>query len=129
MIDHISLGVRDLQRSCDFYDAALGALGISRRSRSATFVSYERSSSDDFGIHLLPQGAQVSVPEACHFAFTATSRSDVQDFHAAALRHGGTDDGAPGPRPKYHSNYYAAFVKDPDGYRIEAVCHHAQPLG
>ena len=124
MLDHASLGVSDLDRSRRFYDAALRPLGLVR------IVDFGRGS--DYGAapgslgveFTITREIQVRAPAAgAHLCFRAPSRCAVQDFHAAALTAGGQDDGTPGLRPQYHADYYGAFVFDPDGHRIEAVCH------
>jgi catechol 2,3-dioxygenase-like lactoylglutathione lyase family enzyme len=121
VIDHMSLGVSDLERAQTFYDVVLAALGFSRlynKPESATYGLGQGS--DDFSVVRDRNGAQRS---GAHIAFRARSPTAVDRFHAAALAAGGKDDGAPGFRPEYHGGYYAAFVIDPDGNRIEAVCH------
>jgi len=124
VIDHISLGVADLERSRRFYDAVVGTLGFSRLYDTANGSVYGLGKgSDDFGITRSGAG----MPSAgSHVALRARNRRAVDAFHAAALAAGARDDGAPGLRPQYHANYYAAFVIDPDGHRIEAVCHQGQ---
>jgi catechol 2,3-dioxygenase-like lactoylglutathione lyase family enzyme len=120
VIDHISLGVRNLAVSARFYDATLEPLGISRKYEGDDHVAYARNGLDDFSIH---REASVRPSGKAHFAFLAPDRDAVDAFHRAALAAGGWDEGEPGLRPNYHPNYYAAFVLDPDGHRIEAVCH------
>ena len=121
MLHHISVGVADLQRSAAFYDAALAPLGYRRVWADATAVGYGvRDGEDKFAIKL--RGAEAEPPGAgFHLALAAPSRDAVEQFHAAALAHGGRDNGGPGLRPHYGAHYYAAFVIDPDGYAIEAV--------
>jgi catechol 2,3-dioxygenase-like lactoylglutathione lyase family enzyme len=123
VIDHVSIGVSDLDRSRDFYRRALAPLGFSEHEawqegvREATFGL---EGSADFAISLeYPTGAPV------HVAFAAESRELVDAFHTAALAAGGRDNGGPGPRPEYSEHYYGAFVLDPDGNNIEA-CHHSR---
>ena len=124
LIDHISLAVSDLARSERFYRAALDPLGVSVHAHTDDSVTFARQRFDDFSIHPAhPAQLPLRPPVQSHFAFSAPSREAVDRFHAAALQEGGKDDGPPGLRPEYHANYYAAFVIDPDGYRIEAVCH------
>jgi catechol 2,3-dioxygenase-like lactoylglutathione lyase family enzyme len=133
MIDHISLPVSDHARSRAFYDKALGVLGYK--------VAMEVTDSSDYlgtgyGSADLPEptfwigagrepGSAPVIPDGQHIAFHAPDRAAVDAFHAAALAAGGRDNGPPGLRPHYHPNYYAAFILDPDGYRLEAVCHEA----
>jgi catechol 2,3-dioxygenase-like lactoylglutathione lyase family enzyme len=124
MIDHVSLGVTDLERSKRFYDAALAPLGIVPCRDLDGLRDYSLNGSDDFGIMALPAGERLHTPpQQNHVAFAAKNRAAVDAFYAAALANGGRDDGAPGLRPEYHPGYYAAFVLDPDGHRIEAVFH------
>jgi catechol 2,3-dioxygenase-like lactoylglutathione lyase family enzyme len=122
MFDHLSLGTLDLARAARFYDAALAPLGLARVWSSPDSVGYGAPGQEDkLAIKLRP-GAQ--APGAgFHLALSATSRSQVDDFYARALEHGGRDDGAPGLRPRYGAGYYAAFVVDPDGHRLEMVVH------
>ena len=120
MLHHVSFGVSDLARSTAFYDAALGALGYARVWTNPDEVGYgQRGGEDKLAIKLAP-GARVPGPRF-HLAFAAPTRDAVDAFHRAAISHGGRDDGAPGLRPHYGPSYYAAFVVDPDGYRVEAV--------
>ena len=121
MLHHVSFGVSDLARSAAFYDATLSALGYVRVWTAATAIGYASAGSgDEFAIKLQPSGVVPPGP-GFHLALSAPSRDAVERFHEAALRSGGRDNGAPGPRPAYGEHYYAAFVLDPDGYRIEAV--------
>jgi catechol 2,3-dioxygenase-like lactoylglutathione lyase family enzyme len=125
MIDHIGFSVADLARSRAFYVAALAPLGyvpVMDLTREQT-GTYEGTG---FGPPGRPQfwiGDGEARSGATHVAFAAKSRAEVDAFHAAALAAGGRDNGAPGLRPHYHPNYYGAFVFDPDGHNIEAVCH------
>ena len=124
MIDHISLGVSDLARSRRFYDAALKPLGVERVRASESSCAYALDGSDDFSIHRIGMGrGEYDLPPGNHYAFSARSREAVERFYRAAVEAGGTGDGPPGLRPQYHARYYAAFVRDPDGHRIEAVFH------
>jgi catechol 2,3-dioxygenase-like lactoylglutathione lyase family enzyme len=125
MLDHVSLGVSDLARGRRFYDAALRPLGLFR------IVDFGGRGSD-YGAAPGSLGVQFTITKECgvtapypgvHLCFRAPSREAVRAFHAAAMAAGGRDDGAPGLRPHYHADYYAAFVRDPDGHRIEAVTH------
>lgn len=124
MIDHISIGVADIVRAKRFYDAALAPLGYTCLSEDAGSLGYGRES-----VALWIGAAEHPVPPDCksnlHFCFTAPSRAGVEAFHAAAVAAGGQDNGRPGVRDAYAPTYYAAFVTDPDGYRLEAYCGHA----
>ncbi len=121
MLDHVTIGVTDFRRSTAFYDAALAPLGVARLFGDGTrFAGYGESSRPYFWI-----GQRPSVHSGTHVAFTAADRATVEAFHRAALAAGGLDNGMPGLRPHYHAGYYGAFVLDPDGHNIEAVCHIA----
>jgi len=120
MIDHISVGVSDLDRSAAFYQATLAPLGFSPLVRRAGTVGFGKSY-PEFWINLRPAMPPVPWDSGCHVCLRAKSASEVDEFHAAALRAGGGCDGAPGLRPHDRVRYYAAFVRDPDGNRIEAV--------
>lgn len=119
MFDHISIGVRDIVRAKRFYDAALKPLGHSCLSEGPGMLGYGR---DKVALWIGQTDRPVPSDKASylHFCFTAPDREAVNAFHAVALAAGGTDNGAPGLRRDYDPNYYAAFVIDPDGYRIEA---------
>jgi catechol 2,3-dioxygenase-like lactoylglutathione lyase family enzyme len=121
MLHHLSIAVTDLARAVAFYDAVLSSLGYIRVWADETAVGYGSAGGDDkFAIKLKARG--VVVPgEGFHIAFAADSREAVAAFYRAALEHGGKDNGGAGLHPEYGSDYYAAFVFDPDGYRIEAV--------
>ncbi len=121
MLHHVSFGVSDLERSAAFYDAALSTLGYVRVWADSSAVGYGLSQGQDlFAVKLKATDATAPGP-GFHLAFAAPSREAVARFHAEALAHGGLDNGAPGLRPAYGPNYFAAFVIDPDGFRIEAV--------
>nr|WP_320410157.1 VOC family protein [Rhizobium sp. Root274] len=124
MIDHISLAITDLGRARRFYTAALAPLGAVEVAVTEVSAGWAVDGADDFYVNLVEPGSVTNNPKT-HYALSAPTRAAVDAFHAAALIHGGTDDGVPGLRPRYHPNYYAAFVIDPDGHRIEAVCHRA----
>jgi catechol 2,3-dioxygenase-like lactoylglutathione lyase family enzyme len=125
MIDHISFGVRDIEAAKQFYDAVLKPLGIVRLYGGADFAAYGRSDKkDDLSIH---QAGEGWVPDPkVHIAFCAPSRAAVEAFHRQGLQAGGLDDGGPAIRDEYAEDYFAAFLKDPDGQRIEAVCRLKQ---
>jgi catechol 2,3-dioxygenase-like lactoylglutathione lyase family enzyme len=120
VIDHVSVGVADLDRAARFYEAALATLGLSRLvSRPAT-IGFGKTY-PEFWINLRSQMAKVPHESGTHICLRAKARADVDAFHAAALNAGGVSDGPPGIRPHDRIKYYAAFVIDPDGNRIEAV--------
>lgn len=126
VLDHVSIGVSDLARGGAFYDAVLETLGYVRLFTHPRAVGYGRLGDEDEQFAILAAGGEARAPgTGCHVAFSARGPAAVDAFHAAALRAGATDEGPPGPRPLYGAGYYAAFVRDPDGYRIEAVCHEA----
>ena len=120
MIDHISLGVADLDRSARFYEPVLAALGLARLvSRPAT-IGFGKSY-PEFWLNLRVGMSKVPHESGTHICLRARTAGDVDAFHAAALAAGGSSDGAPGLRPHDRVKYYAAFVIDPDGNRVEAV--------
>jgi catechol 2,3-dioxygenase-like lactoylglutathione lyase family enzyme len=124
LIDHTGVSVSNVAISKEFYRRALAPIGYAVLAEfpaavtgSVDVVGFGEPPKPDFWIN-------EGVPKPpFHVAFRVSSRKLVDDFHKAALAAGGTDNGAPGPRPHYHANYYGAFVLDPDGYNIEAVCH------
>lgn len=121
MLGHLSFGVEDLARAAAFYDAVMAPIGWVRVWDSVKGVGYGPPGKGD-RLALFPRPGQVVAPGAgFHVAFDAPDRAAVDAFHAAAMAHGGRDLGAPGLRDHYGPTYYAAFVMDPDGYKIEAV--------
>lgn len=124
MFDHVKFGVSDYAASKAFYLKALEPLGVVVVSEGAP----------SYGVELCPPGGKVSLclfqteekPAHLHLAFKAEDRRQVDAFHRAALQAGAKDNGAPGLRPNYHANYYAAFVLGPDGHNIEVVCHEPE---
>jgi catechol 2,3-dioxygenase-like lactoylglutathione lyase family enzyme len=121
MLHHLSFAVTDLARSAAFYDAVLAPLGYRRVWEDAPFIGYGVNDCEDiFALKLRP--ANAGVPgDGFHVAFSAPTHEAVLRFHEAALAHGGTDNGGAGLHSEYGPDYFAAFVIDPDGYRIEAV--------
>ncbi len=120
MIDHLSIGVADLERSGRFYEQALAPLGLSRLVARPATIGFGKNY-PEFWINLRDRMAPVVSESGVHICLRAKSTGDVDAFHAAALDAGGRSDGAPGLRPHDRVRYYAAFVVDPDGNRIEAV--------
>ena len=121
MLHHISLPVSDIKVSANFYDSALKPLGYKRVFSSENFVGYgTEEGKDKFAI--VARKGEIRVPSlGFHLAFSAPSRTCVDTFHSKAIKAGGTCNGSPGLRTNYGPHYYAAFVKDPDGYHLEAV--------
>lgn len=124
MFDHISIGVRDSNASKRFYDAALGPLGYSCLSQSPGSFGYG-AQSVALWVNEATRPVAADGESGLHFCFAAPTRDGVDAFHTGALREGGIDNGGPGLRADYGENYYAAFVVDPDGYRLEAYCNAA----
>jgi len=125
VLDHISFPVADFQRSKAFYRAALAPLGYdlvaeleTEEGGGSCYAGFGQAGRPQFWI-----GDGPPLTGRLHVAFHARARADVRSFYAAALNAGGGDNGPPGQRLEYHANYYAAFILDPDGHNIEAVCH------
>jgi catechol 2,3-dioxygenase-like lactoylglutathione lyase family enzyme len=121
MLNHISIGVRDIARTRRFYDAALKPLGYTCLSEGETSLGYGRDAVA-FWISATDKPVPADAASGLHFCFDAPTRKSVAAFHAGALSAGGKDNGQPGLRADYGANYYAGFVVDPDGYRLEAYC-------
>ena len=126
MLDHIGIAVSDITKSRAFYDAALGALGMKVNMEVGPELTQNKGTAIGYGrgddkIFWIADGERPG--EGTHVALKVETRAEVDAFHAAALKAGGRDNGAPGLRPHYGPNYYAAFVFDPDGANIEAVCY------
>ena len=129
MLDHVGFAVADAERSRRFYQRALEPLGITLIMSVTPDQTEAGGTAHGFGSDGKPYfwiGDNERVGEGTHIAFTAESRAKVDEFYQAALAAGGRDNGAPGLRPQYHPNYYGAFVFDPDGANIEAVCHRPE---
>jgi catechol 2,3-dioxygenase-like lactoylglutathione lyase family enzyme len=124
MLDHIGIPVSDYAASKSFYERALAPLGV-----ALVMEVTPEQTGDDYAAGFGAQGkpffwiGRDNAQGHTHVAFVASRRTDVDAFHRAGLVAGGKDNGAPGLRPHYHENYYGAFVLDPDGHNIEAVCH------
>lgn len=124
MLDHVGIIVADWNKAKAFYDAAFAPMGITMLAEVPTQYTggvkvggYGRTKPDFW----LTEGADVGPGR--HYAFVANDRAEVDAFYAAAMAAGGKDNGGPGARPHYHEHYYGAFVIDPDGNNVEAVCH------
>jgi catechol 2,3-dioxygenase-like lactoylglutathione lyase family enzyme len=121
VLDHVGVPVSDFERSKRFYEEALSPLGYELLMEpSDSAAGFGRSGKPDFWI------ARGDPGRSIHVAFTTEDRATVAAFHEAAIAAGGRDNGGPGLRPEYHPTYYGAFVLDPDGYNIEAVCHRPE---
>jgi catechol 2,3-dioxygenase-like lactoylglutathione lyase family enzyme len=119
-IDHINLNVRDYGRSKQFYELALKPLAYELVLEFGTSGGFGEDGKPDFWV------SQRGEPTVAHVALAAPDRATVDAFYEAAISAGGKDNGPPGPRPHYHESYYGAFVHDPDGNNIEAVCHRPE---
>jgi catechol 2,3-dioxygenase-like lactoylglutathione lyase family enzyme len=117
VIDHVGFDVRDLEAAKGFYEQALAPLGYAKLSEFPEAVGFGQAGKPDFWI------AQRGNPGTSHVAIRTDDRAAVDAFHEAGLAAGGEDNGRPGLREHYHANYYSAFVLDPDGNNVEAVCH------
>ncbi len=119
IIDHIGMAIRDHKKSKNFYSACLAPLGIELVIEVEGWAGFGKAGKPEFWF-----GVHDQAQNPIHIAFSADNRAQVDAFYKAALTAGGSDNGAPGVREIYHPNYYGAFVLDPDGHNIEAVCHH-----
>ncbi len=129
ILDHVSITVNDLAAAAPFYDAVMAALDVPCVWREADGIGYgiRSTAAVEAGSYLTILERPGVVADRRHWAFRAQDHAMVNAFHAAGLAAGGRDDGPPGPRPHYHPAYYAAFLLDPDGNRVEAVCHRPAP--
>jgi catechol 2,3-dioxygenase-like lactoylglutathione lyase family enzyme len=121
ILSHVSVGVSDLPRARAFYDAVMSALGYGVVMDHPEHGTAYGTAFPEFWIGRPHDGAAASAGNGTHIAFLAPDRAAVEAFHAAALAHGGSCDGPPGLRPEYTESYYAGFVRDPDGNKIEAM--------
>lgn len=123
MFSHITLGSGDIERSRLFYTPVMASLGITEPFTLPGSLVFGDLAGLKLFIGTPFNGGEASHGNGQHTAFLAPTRAAVDAFHAAALANGGTDEGAPGLRPQYHLNYYGAYVRDPDGNKLQAVCH------
>jgi catechol 2,3-dioxygenase-like lactoylglutathione lyase family enzyme len=126
LIDHVSITVTDIARAEPFYDAVMAALGAVKVGARADWLGYGERCRAHARQHSYLSVRLGGAPDAAvgrHWCFKARSRAAVEAFWRAGIEAGGSDEGAPGLRPHYHESYYGAFLRDPDGNRIEAVCH------
>ena len=120
IISHISVGTNNFERAVEFYDKVLSTLGCKQIMKHPGAVAYGKEY-PEFWVQTPYNGEPATVGNGSHIGFIATTKEAVHAFHEAALREGGTDDGAPGPRPDYGDAYYGCFVRDLDGNKIEAT--------
>ena len=125
MIHHVSIGVKDLAAAKRFYDKALAPMGIKCLMEGDSYLGYG-ATGPEFWVLPVKRPVKADDESGLHFCLLAATRKAVNEFHAAALKSGGRDNGKPGIRKDYGENYYAAFVVDPDGYRIEAFTEHKE---
>jgi catechol 2,3-dioxygenase-like lactoylglutathione lyase family enzyme len=125
MIDHVGFEVSDIKRSKAFYEAALEPLGVKVVMEFEGAIGFGKETERGPNPYFWLQARGRAAVSGAHVAFGARETEQVDAFHAAGLAAGGTDNGAPGPRPIYHPGYYGAFVLDPDGNNVEAVSHRA----
>ena len=125
MISHVTVGSNDIARAKAFYEKVMASLGYARVYEAEDYFAYGETESSPPCFWVLPpfDGRPAERGNGWHCAFLAPSRTAVDAFHAAALAAGGSDEGAPGLRPQYTDNYYGAYVRDPDGNKLQAVCY------
>lgn len=133
MLDHVSITVSDIARATPFWNAIMAALGVAcvvRNERQLGYGTRNRPGDDGHSyISIFTSREAALVPDNRHWCFCAPDRAAVDAFYKAGLANGGTCDGPPGLRADYHPGYYAAFLRDPDGNRVEAVCHRLPDSG
>jgi catechol 2,3-dioxygenase-like lactoylglutathione lyase family enzyme len=125
MYSHTTVGTNDLNRAKVFYDAIMEALGQPVFVQNEQFLAYGTAPGSRLFVVNPFDGRPATVGNGTHIAFEAPDRAAVDRFYEAAIAHGGSDEGPPGPRPHYHANYYGAYVRDPDGNKLQAVCHRS----
>ncbi len=127
-ISHITFGTNDRDKAARFYDAVLGTIGFSRLPKPADKPpAYAKDNGFPIVYIYTPfDGGPATAGNGTHVAFIAETTAQVRAFHREALAHGGSDEGPPGPRPHYGPDYYAAYVRDPDGNKLQAVCYAPQ---
>lgn len=126
MFSHVTLGTNDFERARPFWQAVAAALDLPLLFEYPGGIAYGTSPGPKIFIGPTFDGNPASFGNGTHVAFLAKTRAEVDAFHAAALANGGSDEGPPGPRPHYHPNYYGAYVRDPDGNKLQAVCHSSK---
>ena len=126
MFSHITLGTNDWARAKPFWGAVMSALNIPVFMEHEIGAAYGETIGPKIFIGPAYDQNPASVGNGSHAAFLAKSRAEVDSFYAAAMNNGGSDEGPPGLRPHYHPNYYGAYVRDPDGNKLQAVCHSSK---
>ncbi len=129
MFSHITLGTNDIRKAADFYDAVLDPLGLKRTFSEIDdgIIAYGPDNQPPQFFICTPFNEQAaSVGNGTHVALMAPNRAAIDAFHKTAIEAGGTDEGAPGPRPQYHEHYYGAYIRDPDGNKLQACCHEPE---
>ena len=123
MYSHVTVGTNNMERASEFYDSVMAILGHKCFAKGDKYTAYGEPDKEQLWILTPFDGNMATVGNGSHVALLAKDRATVDAFHATALANGGADEGAPGPRPQYHPGYYGAYVRDPDGNKIQAVCH------
>lgn len=123
MFSHITLGTNDIARARRFYEPVMATLGVDQPFALPGSIVFGTLAGPKLFVVTPFDRETATHGNGAHAAFLATNRAQVDAFHAAALAHGGSDEGEPGPRPHYHAHYYGAYVRDPDGNKLQAVCH------
>ena len=126
MFSHVTLGTNDFARAKPFWQAVTSVLELPVLFEYPGGIAYGTPTGPKIFIGPAFDGNPATNGNGTHVAFLAKTRAVVDAFHAAAMANGGTDEGAPGPRPHYHPNYYGAYVRDPDGNKLQAVCHSSK---
>ena len=126
MFSHVTLGTNDFARAKPFWQAVTSVLELPVLLEYPGGIAYGTPTGPKIFIGPAFDGNPATNGNGTHVAFLAKTRAVVDAFHAAAMANGGTDEGAPGPRPHYHPNYYGAYVRDPDGNKLQAVCHSSK---
>jgi catechol 2,3-dioxygenase-like lactoylglutathione lyase family enzyme len=131
MLIDLTLGINDMPRSVRFYEAIFAALGVPRLPDDGDWAGWGKGREEGFSLWLCPpfNGQPATIANGSMLTFAATSAAQVRAFHAQALAHGGTDEGAPGIRARYSPDFYVAYVRDPDGHKLCAVFDTYDPAG
>jgi catechol 2,3-dioxygenase-like lactoylglutathione lyase family enzyme len=123
MYSHVTIGTNDIERAVKFYDAVMAVLAHAKFREGDGYVGYGTADGEKVWVVTPFDGKPASVGNGMHIAFAAPTRYAVDAAYEIGLANGGTDEGAPGLRPHYHPDYYGAYMRDPDGNKIQVVCH------